>query len=147
LTIKLNQQYQDNKHTLGRFRISVTGAQQPVGLSLPHELTEALAVAPEQRTEQQRERLMKYFREQDADLKQKMAAVAVAKEPIPDDPELIRLRAELEEASRPVPEDAVLAQLQGDLEKSKAQLANRRLTAVQDLAWALMNSPAFLFNH
>jgi len=27
------------------------------------------------------------------------------------------------------------------------QLADRRLTAIQDLAWALINSPAFFFNH
>jgi hypothetical protein len=26
-------------------------------------------------------------------------------------------------------------------------LVNPRLAAVQDLAWALINSPAFLFNH
>ena len=30
---------------------------------------------------------------------------------------------------------------------SEQQMTNRRLTAVQDVAWALINSPAFLFNH
>ena len=29
---------------------------------------------------------------------------------------------------------------------SKKQLENRRLTATQDLTWALINSPSFLFN-
>ena len=32
------------------------------------------------------------------------------------------------------------------VEATSAQTANPRLTAVQDLAWALINSPAFLFN-
>ena len=34
-----------------------------------------------------------------------------------------------------------------DLERARRLLANPRLAAVQDLAWALINSPAFLFNH
>jgi hypothetical protein len=33
------------------------------------------------------------------------------------------------------------------LERAQKLLANPRLAAVQDLAWALINSPAFLFNH
>jgi hypothetical protein len=34
-----------------------------------------------------------------------------------------------------------------DLQRAAELLANPRLSAVQDLAWALINSPAFLFNH
>ncbi len=147
LTFTLNQRYQDNKHSLGRFRISVTSAEEPVGLSLPHSLTEALATAPEQRTDEQRDKLMQYFRQQDAELQQKIAAVAVAKEPIPDDPKLVGLRAKLAQASLPIPEDAVLQRLRNDVQTSEDQLKNRRLTAIQDLTWALINSPAFLFNH
>ena len=52
----------------------------------------------------------------------------------------------LEEVSRPVPLDPVLAQLRLDVEQSKKQIGNARLTAAQDLTWALINSPAFLFN-
>jgi hypothetical protein len=47
----------------------------------------------------------------------------------------------------PVPLDPKLVQLRADVKMSEQQATNARLTAVQDLAWALMNSPAFLFNH
>jgi hypothetical protein len=48
--------------------------------------------------------------------------------------------------TKPVPLDARLAQLRQDMDQSKKQTENVRLTATQDLAWALINSPAFLFN-
>jgi len=39
-----------------------------------------------------------------------------------------------------------LAQLTHDLQQSALQLESKRLTAAQDLSWALINSPSFLFN-
>ena len=50
-------------------------------------------------------------------------------------------------AEQPIKLDAKLVQLRQDAEQSRAQLANKRLTGVQDLTWALINNPAFLFNH
>jgi Protein of unknown function (DUF1553)/Protein of unknown function (DUF1549) len=44
-------------------------------------------------------------------------------------------------------QDSELARLQAELQKSEAAQVNKRLYGVQDLAWALINSPAFLFNH
>ena len=60
---------------------------------------------------------------------------------------LQQLRDRLAEASKPVPLDPRLVQLRKDVEMSIKQAAARRLTAAQDVAWALINSPAFLFNH
>jgi hypothetical protein len=37
--------------------------------------------------------------------------------------------------------------LREDTHESVGQNQNKRLTVVQDLTWALVNSPAFLFNH
>ena len=56
-------------------------------------------------------------------------------------------RAGVAKAELPIKLDAKLVQIRLDAEQSKAQLANKRLTGVQDLAWALINNPAFLFNH
>jgi hypothetical protein len=74
-------------------------------------------------------------------------ALANGSKPLPPDPKLVELQNYLAGVSRPVPEDLKLVQLRQDVEISTKQLENKRLTAVQDLAWALINSPAFLFNH
>jgi hypothetical protein len=52
----------------------------------------------------------------------------------------------LVEANKPVSIDPQLARLRADAALSTKQLEHSRLTFVQDLAWALINSPAFLFN-
>ena len=62
-------------------------------------------------------------------------------------PKLAELEGKLADAQKPIALDPKLVQLRRDAELSKEQLANRRLTAAQDLAWALINHPAFLFNH
>ncbi len=42
--------------------------------------------------------------------------------------------------------DTELARLQADVQRSENEVKNRRLIGTQDLAWALINNPAFLFN-
>jgi WD40 repeat protein/mono/diheme cytochrome c family protein len=146
LSIKLHHKF-ENDWTLGRFRLSVTRGPKPVGLSLPEDFRAVLAVAPEVRTEAQKDLLLSYFRAVDAELRNKVAAVNASKAPPPVDPQLKLLRDQLELAQRPVQPDPVLTGLRHDVEMSVQQAATRRLTAAQDIAWALVNSPAFLFNH
>ncbi|MBL8792658.1 MAG: DUF1553 domain-containing protein [Planctomycetia bacterium] len=146
LTINLYQQFIENNFVMGRFRISVATAKRPVGLDLPEELKTVLAVAAEERKPEQQETLLRYYRTIDDDYKKVAREVADAKKPLPIDPKLKELRDNLEFVSRPIPEDPRLAQLKLDAAISEKQLANQRLTGAQDIAWALINSPAFLFN-
>jgi hypothetical protein len=107
LTFELVQKFQDGKHLLGRFRLSVTDSPTPFGgEKLPAEIAAVLAVAAEQRTAEQKTALANYFRGRDAGFQELNAAV----------------------------------------QRSTESLKNRRLLGVQDLAWALINNPAFLFN-
>jgi len=146
LTIKLHHRF--NKGFMpGRFRLSVTRLPRPLGLGLAEEYRTILAIAPELRTEALRGALATYFRAVDPEWRKKADALAQSKAPLPVDPKLQALRDQVAQASRPVPADPRLTSLRKDVEMSIMQAATRRLTAAQDIAWALINSPAFLFNH
>jgi hypothetical protein len=107
LTFTLSQQFPDGKHLLGRFRLSVTDAQRPVGgSSLPPEITAVLAVPAAERTPEQAAAIAAHYRSLDVELKR----------------------------------------LSDELAKATEQASRARAVGVQDLAWALINSPAFLFN-
>ncbi len=107
LTFKLSQQYQDGKHLLGRFRISITTSPRLiVGSKLPDEIAAILAAPKADRTPAQADALASYYRSIDGEL----------------------------------------ARLQADLKRAEDEVKNARLIGVQDLAWALINNPAFLFN-
>jgi hypothetical protein len=147
LTITLHHHYTGDDHSLGRFRISVATAPKPVGLGLPDDLGTIVATPAEARSDAQKAALLAYVRGLDPELPKRQQAIAESRKPLPVDPGLKELRDRLEFASRPIPADPVAAQLRRDVEMSTAQVAARRLTAAQDVAWALINSPAFLFNH
>ena len=70
-----------------------------------------------------------------------------ASEPLAVDPKLTELHDALTQAEEPIHLDPALVQLREDAKASESQNENKRLTVVQDLTWALINSPDFLFNH
>ena len=76
----------------------------------------------------------------------RQAELAEAQKPLPPDPKLEDIKARLARAEMPLPPDPKLVQYRRDLELSTQQLAHKRLIVAQDLAWALINNPAFLFN-
>ena len=147
LTFTLTQRFAQGQFAIGRFRLSVAAAKQPVGLGLCDELQIILDTPPKLRDEKQSATLLRHYRLADADLQARERDLAEAQRPLAIDQKLLELRAILAEAEKPVPLDPKLAQLRKDVEASAQQLKNPRLTGAQDIAWALINSPAFLFNH
>ena len=73
-------------------------------------------------------------------------ALTEARKPLPVDPQIKQLQDKLDLAQKPVPLPPEIARLRRALELSKGQLAKKRIVGAQDLAWAIINTPAFLFN-
>jgi WD40 repeat protein len=146
ITISIDQRYVDSAHSLGRFRLSVTRSPAPIGFGLPENLLQIATLDATARTPEQNKAAFDYFKSLDAEFKKKADAVAAAKKPLPEDPKLVELRNNLKEAEKPLPIDPQLTRLKRAVDLSKGQLGDKRLTIAQDYAWALINSPAFLFN-
>jgi hypothetical protein len=146
LAFQLDQMYDGLDHQIGRFRISVTTSPVPLTVGLSEAILAIIATPAESRTDEQRAALLAHVQGLDADLKAKRDALVEAEKPRPEDPKLVELRTRLAEASKPLPKDPQLARYERAVELSRVQLEKSRLTTAQDLAWALINSPAFLFN-
>lgn len=148
LKLVMEQHYQSKQHWLGRFRISASSEENadPKSSGQPERLHELLQIAEADLDEKQREELFAFFKTSDAEFAKKMSAVQEAKKPLPIDPRVTALEAELVLVQEPVRDDTALLQLRQDVEMSEALRKNDRLTATQDIAWALINSPSFLFN-
>ncbi|MCA9049431.1 MAG: DUF1553 domain-containing protein, partial [Planctomycetaceae bacterium] len=146
LKIVIHQNHNAKNHLLARFRISVTQKSAP-GLSLPEQFRAIAVAKADQRSENQSNTLLDWFRKTDRTLLDKQTALNEAGKPLPEDPGVTLRKEQLTLVSQEVPLDSRLAQLREDVKFSTQQLETKRLTAAQDLAWALINNPAFLFNH
>ena len=109
-------------------------------------MASALAVVVERRTEAQKGDIQTYFQSLDGELQKRTMALAEARKPLAEDPKLVELKQTLAKFEAPLPLDPLLERMKRDAELSKQQLSNQRLTGAQDIGWALINSPAFLFN-
>lgn len=147
LTFTLKQNFSDGNWSLGKFRLSATTAARPLRVGVSAPLAAALRTPEDKRAPEQKTLVEEAFLTQDRAYQTLQVAVARANTPTPADPKLAELLARVEEAKKPITIDPVLAQLRRDTDLSRRQLENHRLTTAQDLTWALINSPAFLFNH
>lgn len=146
-TIVMQQGFQRQRYQLGRFKISVTTAQKPLRYGVSQLVADAVRLAPDKRTKEQQAALKDGYLLTDSGYQKAQQQIVAARKPLPEDAKLKELEGVLAVAKNPIQLDPKLLQLRRDAELSKQQMANQRLTAAQDLAWALINSPAFLFNH
>ena len=110
-------------------------------------MAEALKKPASLRTPEEQAAIAAYWNESDPELSKRRLVAGKHALPLPTDPGILDRRATLAKANEPIKLDAKLVQLRQDSTQSKLQYTTKRLTAAQDLTWALINSPAFLFNH
>ena len=140
--------YSNGDYPIGRFRIWVTTDQDALAFEgLPANLAEAVSSPPATRTKEQTAAIYEWVARNDAELGALNAKLYAERRPLPADQKMVGLEKALKTAETPVTDDSKLVQLRQDVKMSIEQAANRRLTAAQDLTWALINNSAFLFNH
>jgi hypothetical protein len=132
---------------IGRFRVSVTDVSAPLSFGLPPEIARIVNVPSGSRSKPDVDQLFAYAREHDNRHRELRDALAKSQLPLADDAKLKQLETELSQAKKPLPLDPRLQELRRAATLSDQQLVQKRLTAAQDLAWALINSPEFLYNH
>ena len=145
--VTLHHNYGDGSLSLGKFRVSLTDSPQPLSLGIPSSIAELLAIPPDKRSQQQQTELATYHRDHDEALRQLLKAVERVEQPLPPNPQLVVLKQRIEELSQAIPVDSELVKLQNKVAISRRQRDAGRITAAQDLAWALINNPEFLYNH
>jgi WD40 repeat protein len=145
------QNYADGLHALGRFRVSFSTATAglDLGLAEPYlaELVSLRAAEGQSLRDAAPAPILAAFRAGDQHRRSLTQQLAEASKPVEILPGIVERRAALAIAEQPVLEDRTLLQLQADFARSQAQLDQLRVTLAQDLTWALINSPAFMFNH
>ena len=145
--ILLHQNHGDGSHSLGKFRVSLTDSPQPLSIGIPSSIAKLIAIPTDQRTVEQQNKLASYHKEHDATLRRLRQKLKQAETPLADDPVIAEHEQRIKRLRVSTPINPKLANLKRKVEISQQQLDAKRITAVQDLAWALINTPEFLYNH
>ena len=132
--------------SIARFRMYVTTGGAPLSFGPPLAVTSALKKAPHARSKEDKTALAEYWKANDPELRTRALTLAKHQLPLPTDPGILERREAVAKAEAPVRINPKLLQLRADATQSEIQMKNRRLTGAQDLVWALVNTPAFLFN-
>jgi hypothetical protein len=143
LTFKIHQFHNAAKHTLGRFRLSATTTQGNIPLGTPEQLAAILLTPKKSRNEQANSLLTEYLTKTDGEIQKAQTGITTAQAAVPPDANIVSLEKRKAELSKPTVDAPQLVQLREDAKQSAQQLKRIRLTAAEDLTWALINSPAF----
>lgn len=146
LVVGLLNRYVRGEYPIGRFRLWYTTSEDPLEFGLPADVAAAVVKPKNVRSEEEVKAIRTYVAENDAELRKRTALHLKELRPLPSDAKMDALKAALAKAEIAVAEPRPLVQIREDTKYSIEQAANRRLTAAQDLVWALVNSPSFLFN-
>lgn len=147
ITVTIHQYHNAKDHRLGRFRISFSMDEGDLGLSLPEEYAALKSVPKEAQNAEIFKSLLAHLKASDKPWVDLQTAVNEARKPLPEDDPLVALRNKIKLLEVATPDEPKVVRLRSDFAASQEQIANRRLTMAQDLTWALINSPAFLFNY
>jgi len=147
IQVRLHQYHNAPEHRMARFRISLTNSTEEIRLGLSESLAALERTPAVDRSPSSVEAAVTYISKVDGTLASLQQAVAESQKPLPDDEQLLTIMKRIERATVETPVDPSVLQIRKDVEFSKSQQQNARLTAAEDLTWALINSPAFLFNH
>lgn len=146
LEFKLHQFHNAGQHRLAHFRISVTTDAAKLPLGLPESFAALRGLPKNKRSGETLAGLIGYLNKTDKKAIELQTAIANARKPLPPDSELVGLESKKKLLEIETPDDPGLLQLRADVAESTKQVKSKRLTLAQDLTWALINSPAFLFN-
>ena len=108
---ELIHNFSTGKHSLGRFRVSITRSPRPLSIGPPSEIAALLAVNADARTAPQQQQLVEYYLSQEKEYVDQNAQLAEAEKPVPPDAETERIKELVARLSKPLPIDAKLAQL------------------------------------
>jgi hypothetical protein len=146
LRLEMNQP-REGGFAVARFRIWITTSTSAVTVGLPVAVADALRKPAPARDANEQAAIAAYWKENDPELRKHRLAAGNLEIPLPTDPGVLERQTAIVRASGPISLDPKLVQLRQDVKQSEAQLTTKRLTGAQDLTWALINNPAFLFNH
>ncbi len=147
LHVRILCEFGNSDYPLASFRLYTTEGTQPLEEGLPTDIAEIVLRPAAERSPEQLAALAAHLSVRDTELVTRRQTLARENRPLAPDTERLALEAALAQAERPVPDDPALTRLRADVALSIEQVSQRRLTAAQDLTWALINNAEFLFNH